>query len=500
MGGRQGRVEPHGLRIAGGRFSRLSEPCPDQAQVQVDVRRRGREAQGLLLLRERLLQPSLTRQHQSERAPRLDVTGTDPHRFPIIPLGPREVSALRQRRREIVVGHRVVAGHADGVGEQAGGASPMFDLRARQGHPAPERQCRRPRRDPPDERRGARQVRGAPGQHDAHADDRDVHEPVGMGLRAGLHDAEHGQQRQGEPGGAGQDVGPPAGGAHHGPGGHAEEQPGQDDAPAEQAPRDVRIRHRQANRPDDLADVHDERPDGVGDPSRQRYVLQRAQVASARVSEEGGGGGKEGEDKKRRLFDEQRCHPRTAGQPPQRPEVEGEQHQRQRDQCRLRHEPGRHQHHRGRVGGTAAGRCVAGVRDHGQGPEQSAEDVLALGDPGHGLDGQGMHGEDGSREAATPQRAGQAVEQEEDQRGVERVQGRVHHMVSGRVQAEHLHVQHPREDRHRHPVVGVRRFEREVCGEGPAHAFPGEPARDQRMAVHVEVVVEGHEAAASNPL
>jgi len=173
--------------------------------------------------------------------------------------------------------------------------------------------------------------------------------------------------------------------------------------------------------------------------------------------------------------------------PPERPEVEHQQQDRQRDEHRLRQDPKRHADERSRVAAPAPGARVRDPRVQREQAEQRAEQVLALRDPRHRLDVLRVEREQQRGRSARALPCSEARQQREHERRAERVQQGVLQVRRGSARAEQAHVDHVREPGERVPIAGVE------GGEGPGHAVEREPARDVRIAGDVLLVVEAQE-------
>ena len=118
-----------------------------------------------------------------------------------------------------------------------------------------------------------------------------------------------------------------------------------------------------------------------------------------------------------------------------------------------------------------------------QKPEQRAEKVLSLRDPGNRLDVQGMHRKEHRHEPAQPDPARHPLEQREKTQRASDVERQARQMVTAGPEPIELNVQHVRKDRQRVPVSddGGR--------QGPSHRLEAQPALHPQVVVHVEVVV-----------
>ena len=128
---------------------------------------------------------------------------------------------------------------------------------------------------------------------------------------------------------------------------------------------------------------------------------------------------------------------------------------------------------------------VARVRPQRQQKERCAEQVLAFGDPGDGVDLEGVEGEDSGEQSALPNGAGEPAEGEEDEQAVEGVDQQIDEVMAGGAESEQLAINHVGHPGQRMPV-GVVAVQTAEC---PRDAMPGEAGLDVRVGDNVTVVV-----------
>ena len=116
-------------------------------------------------------------------------------------------------------------------------------------------------------------------------------------------------------------------------------------------------------------------------------------------------------------------------EPFQGPVVQQQQTERQRHEHRFCHQADNEDQQCQQVPGRFGAFGVTGVGEHCQQPEKGAEHVLALGDPGDGLDVQGVQGEEGGDKCARPAALSHSLEENEQQNGVRNVPEDVDQMV-----------------------------------------------------------------------
>ena len=174
----------------------------------------------------------------------------------------------------------------------------------------------------------------------------------------------------------------------------------------------------------------------------------------------------------------------------QGPVVQQEQENGQRDDRGFGHQADEKRGEHGTA--TDAGRApdMVQIGEKGQHEEQAAQDVLALGDPGHGLDPQGMKREKRGDKPAAPPGAGHAGQHPEQQGCVCGVEENVGSMESGRCRALEFGVEHVGNPENRQPPLFVN------GSECPADVG-GRQARDDMFVVRDEQrVVEPDETIA----
>ncbi len=170
--------------------------------------------------------------------------------------------------------------------------------------------------------------------------------------------------------------------------------------------------------------------------------------------------------------------------PPERPVVQQQQHQRQRDQHGLGRQPeGEQGDHRQIANQREAAARVAGVGRQGEHEEQAAEHVFAFGDPSDRFHAQRMDGEQGRRQCARPEIAGHPPQQQEQKNcrgGMERYAGEVMSLRFLPVKAVIKNMGKPRQGV---PIAGV------VAAERPADGLRGEALLNLRVRIDILVVI-----------
>ena len=132
--------------------------------------------------------------------------------------------------------------------------------------------------------------------------------------------------------------------------------------------------------------------------------------------------------------------------------------------------------------GSALG--IAPVSPDGEKEEESAQQVLALGDPGDGLDVERVPAKQGGHTEATPEGAREPVEDEEEQQGVDEVEEQIREVMPDRIEPEELNIEHVGKPGEGMPVGSI------TAGEGPGDICPTQTGQHVRVLRHVFRVVE----------
>ena len=397
---------------------------------------------------------------------------------------------------QVLVGHVVVAGDGQRAPEQRLAVLPVHELAPRLHHARGQEQRGHARGGPaPDGGPRGQRVRGQPDERDPEPDEGHVRVPVGQGLEADLHEADDRDQHAREPGPADEEVRTARAGE---PGQRAE--PRQQDGRARDG-RDaersagMRVEDGQADRPEGAAQVAGVGDERVRDPHADGVAVQRAHGTSGPLHQERGDGGDGGQHQEGGLLQErprQRADRALAQQRHalQRPGVEQDHDERQADEHGLGQQPQGEQHERAPRLPARASPGPARIGEQGQEAQERAQQLLALGHPGHGFDAGRMDREERRHQRAGPERAGQGPQGQEQHRRVGRVQDQVRQVVAPGLGAPQRHVRHVAEPRQRVPVGGVAARER------PGGGGRGQAAQDRAVGGDVLVVVVHQEPVA----
>ena len=182
-------------------------------------------------------------------------------------------------------------------------------------------------------------------------------------------------------------------------------------------------------------------------------------------------------------------------EPLQRPPIQQEQETGERDHRGLAHErQGEGQDHPA-IAARAGLRGVTHISPQAKQEKKSAQHILALRDPGHGIDLQRMQGEEGGHQRTSPKRAGHRVQHEEEQQNVGGVKEQVAQVVPAGLETEELAVEHVR-----HPGDGmpVRLLAMHIL-EGPLQARRGQSLLHDRVGRDVVGVVVIDEVKTRHP-
>ena len=383
------------------------------------------------------------------------------------------------------MGYVVVGRDSERVREERPAVSP---------HPGLARRRRHARNDQ-DRRHGAEQHaplapqgqdrRQAPRDRDEETHRRDVGVAVRHPLIAHLEQPDHGQQ--------GEEVPEPADRDGRVPPRH-ERDDERDATERRRRPRHRRrgrwpegIEDRQPAGPRRLQDVARRGDQGVGGPRAERGPSEVGHRAGAALGPEGDRAGTGGEREERRLLPRERREISSLAEATEWPGVEEKKHQGKRHHHRLRHEAERE----AEKGHEIAPQCgldgVALVGQEREHPAQAGEHVLPLRHPGYGLDVKRMDGKERGNERRRAERARHARQRREQRQRAARVDDDVGPVVTGRVEAEQLAVQHVRDPRERMPVGGVAGRHR------PADVLEADAAPHVAVLAHVVGVVVVHE-------
>ena len=305
---------------------------------------------------------------------------------------------------------------------------------------------------------------------------------------AELKQADDGEQRGEEPPPRRQQPGLAAAGEQCARGERGQQRAGERDA-LEPDAAGVGVEHREASRPERGAQVDGHGVGGVAEAHRQRVGGVRDRAAAALRDDPDRGAGCRQRDEVPLLRDPGREGPHRS-RPSERPEVEGEQHDREDDHRLLGGEAervqreGRERPQWRRPPQLAKPDVRGGEEEHG------GQRVLDLGRPGDGLDAQRMQREETGREGRKPDAPRGAREQQEKQGRRRHVQRDARGVVGGGAGSvrlrEHL-VEQPGE---RVPVALVQ------GGQRPAQVGGAEPRRDAGLGRDEPVVVEWDEIVA----
>lgn len=192
------------------------------------------------------------------------------------------------------------------------------------------------------------------------------------------------------------------------------------------------IERREARWPDGLAQVGGDREQRVANAQRHEMGFQAYHRPAAPLHHDGDHGGRCRQREERQLLDHQARGVRAPGrlQALQRPGVEQEQHEGQRDGEGLREQRERRAREHQQPGAQGRAPRVAGVGEQRRHHHRPTHDVASLGDPGHRFDAQRVHGEERRREGARPEgprHREQRREEQDDRERVPRHVARVHH-------------------------------------------------------------------------
>ena len=353
---------------------------------------------------------------------------------------------------------------------------------------------RRQQRADDDRRRARPGGRHAPpqpvDQNHVHADRRQVGVAVSVGLQSDLHDADGRHQHPQEPAPAHRDLRSAreetprehADGEQHGP---------PEERRRQQRPHGVRVDDPQVgveagevDRPEGLRQIEAVSVERAEHAYQQREALLAPHPTRLALAGEGDRAGHGGEEEERHLLQQQPPgRQQTVAPALERPAIEEQQEQRERDEHRLGHQPQRGPEQYADVAPAGGPTYVARVGDQRREEEDAGQGVLALGDPGHRLHAQGMPREERGHYEARPEGTGGGAQEDEEQHRSERVQQDAPEVMAARVEAEELDVDHVGDPGERLPV------EVADVGEGPREPLAREPPQHVLVLRHVARVV-----------
>ena len=138
--------------------------------------------------------------------------------------------------------------------------------------------------------------------------------------------------------------------------------------------------------------------------------------------------------------------------------------------------------------------CIAAVRPQRQQPEEGAQHILPLGNPGHGVHLQRMPGKQRRHDSAAPASPRHSQQDHEDKRRVHRMKKHIDHVKVTRSRAEQLAVEHERQPRHRMPISVLAR----QPAEGPGHTLRAQAVQHMGILIHIDRVIVVDEVVVPN--
>src|ERR1043166_2333007 len=132
-------------------------------------------------------------------------------------------------------------------------------------------------------------------------------------------------------------------------------------------------------------------------------------------------------------------------------------------------------------------RCVAAVSAEHENEEESAQYILALGNPRHRFDVHWMQSKERRGKSAAPFKSRQLAQNQKKQKRVCGMKQDVRQMKTVGVFSKELRIEHERQPRERVPVAGV------PGGERPDDIAPLQTAENVRIFRNVKPIVVGDE-------
>ncbi len=393
--------------------------------------------------------------------------------------GGRDAVVLIEGVREVEVGAIAVWSHLDRACPERDAVGPIHELAIGRDGEKDQYAQRRPRDERP--RQQASRLGSPERQRDEEADVRQVGVAIRVGLGTDLHEPDDGNEHPHEPEPPDDQIGRPSSQSQRTHRQGDEKHRGE----CRLCPGDCgqRVEGGEIGRPNGLTQIDHSGNHGVFDSGDERKLIGADNGQALTLGEEGHHARDSAEDQQRHLFGGQ-TSPRGGPDPVERPDVQEQQRERQRDQHRLDQQACREERRHQDVPADRRTGRVSGVGGHRQHRKEAAEHVLTLGDPRDRFDVQRMNREECRRERArahTTRHPAQDQKQHADARDVEQ---QVDHVRRTGCESEELAVHHVRDPRQRMPVGGVLRRE---C---PADAAPAQTGNDFRILVDVVPVVE----------
>ena len=471
-----GRVglQPEGGRVLEGGLGQIALGRQRVGQVVMDIGIIKSVAQGCLIILDCLRQIALPRKGESHEIKHVRGIRDDFQGRLVVGHGLLRSALSVQGHAQKRVGYRIIGRRRDGMAEKGDGVFPIAELDGSERHAGGQCQCACRAQNQAPARPALRQISDAPGQHDENSDRGQVGVAVGHGLRAHLHQPDHRDERAQEPEPAHHQVRTPPGLHDNRKRDGREQRRCADPLPKWHMVWE-RVNDRQIGGPDHFSNVRDIRDQGIEDAITQWNFVQLSHRAAALLGNESYNAGTEHQRKHRRLLPEHERPPRRADHQRLRvprfrtphsalrtsakgPIVQQQQHKRQGDghgfgqQRQRQAEQGQAVESAG-LGAFDPGLLhVADIGGHGQEPEEGAQNILALGHPGHRFDVERMPGEEGGHQRAAPSRAGQAQEHAKEQERVGQVKEQAGQVVAGGFEPVKLAVQLVRQPCQRMPV------------------------------------------------
>src|SRR5207248_295833 len=171
----------------------------------------------------------------------------------------------------------------------------------------------------------------------------------------------------------------------------------------------------------------------------------------------------------------------------ERPVIQEQKNNWQRNQHRFRHQPASKQDRYLQVAADRWFARVIQIRGEREHKEESTQNVFAFGNPDDRLHPQRMDGKDRRHECASPKRAGQPTKQVEENDSSRGVEQNISEMMRPSAEPEHSTIEHVRKRRERMPVTSMS------MSKCPNHSIPTQARDYLRSFIGVGRIIIIHE-------
>jgi hypothetical protein len=179
----------------------------------------------------------------------------------------------------------------------------------------------------------------------------------------------------------------------------------------------------------------------------------------------------------------------------QRPEVQEEHKERERDQHRLGHQPERKKNQNGQISLPYRLPDIEHIEQKRQKPEARAEDILPLSHPGNRFHIDRVNGKKSRYTGAPPNGSGHEAKQGKEKDRVDEMKDDIRPMVAAGIGPKQLPVQHMRNPGKRVPVAAAFHVP-----EGPDQPFHSQPCLNMYIISNINRIIVVDEPVIANRL